>query len=132
MTATHILNARKRTATERMHAVCAELAAAYGIEAAWSEVLEASKVNLAKGINAEHAAVFGLEATASFLEQLANRLQEEEGNVAYTAVLAGAGATLPVRDSVDQRIIDDVVNRVDRAFWNGETKAAPTISWPNL
>jgi pectate lyase len=57
---------------------------------------------------------------------------EEEGNAAYTAVLAGAGATLPVRDSVDQRIIDDVVNRVDRAFWNGETKAAPTISWPNL
>ncbi len=38
-------------------------------------------------------------------------MQSEPAEAAYDTVLAGAGATLPRRDSVDQRVLDDVINR---------------------
>jgi hypothetical protein len=59
---------------------------------------------------------------------------EETAQQAYASVLAGAGARLPVVDSVTQRILDDVTNRVNREFWVGEdmNPADRRISWPNL
>ena len=48
---------------------------------------------------------------------------------AYQAVLAGAGATLPVRDAVDQRIIANVINR-SGSFFNGVGNANPNPYWP--
>jgi pectate lyase len=48
---------------------------------------------------------------------------------AYAAVLNAAGATAPVRDAVDQRVIANVVNRTGR-FFNGAGYPAPNPYWP--
>lgn len=50
---------------------------------------------------------------------------------AYTTVINNAGANLPIRDSADQRIIDNVVNRIG-VFLNGVQSPEPRIEWPNL
>jgi pectate lyase len=49
--------------------------------------------------------------------------------VAYQAVIAGAGATLPVRDTVDKRIIANVINRTG-AFFNGAGYGPPNPYYP--
>jgi pectate lyase len=48
---------------------------------------------------------------------------------AYTAVLDHAGATAPVRDDVDRRIISNVVNRSGQYF-NGAGYPGPNPYWP--
>ncbi len=48
---------------------------------------------------------------------------------AYAAVLDGAGATAPVRDEVDRRVIGNVINRTGRYF-NGAGEPAPNPYWP--
>jgi pectate lyase len=48
---------------------------------------------------------------------------------AYASVLASAGASRPVRDIVDQRVIADVVARSGR-FFNGAGYPAPNPYWP--
>lgn len=50
-------------------------------------------------------------------------------DTAYGSVLANAGATLPVRDAVDSRIIGNVKNR-SGSFFNGSGYQAPTPYWP--
>ncbi|HEY7736293.1 MAG TPA: hypothetical protein VH813_05825 [Candidatus Limnocylindrales bacterium] len=50
---------------------------------------------------------------------------------AYVRVLAGAGALRPVRDPVDQRLIDNVRNRSGR-FVNGTGQVGPNPIWPSL
>ena len=47
----------------------------------------------------------------------------------YDTVIAAAGATLPVRDAVDQRIIANVLNR-SGALVNGAGYSAPNPYWP--
>jgi hypothetical protein len=53
----------------------------------------------------------------------------EPAAAAYERVLREVGANLPVRDSVDQRIVNNVVHRTGE-FLNGENKPAPTPVWP--
>jgi pectate lyase len=53
----------------------------------------------------------------------------DSASSAYAAVLASAGATAPVRDQVDQRVITNVVNRAGR-FFNGTGYPAPNPYWP--
>jgi pectate lyase len=53
----------------------------------------------------------------------------EAAGDAYTAVLRSAGAIAPVRDVVDRRIIDNVVERTGR-FFNGTGYPAPNPYWP--
>jgi pectate lyase len=53
----------------------------------------------------------------------------ESANAAYATVIASAGATLPVRDAVDQRVIGNVVNRTG-TFFNGAGQPAPNPYWP--
>jgi hypothetical protein len=48
---------------------------------------------------------------------------------AYQAVLNGAGATAPVRDEVDRRVIGNVINRTGR-FFNGAGYPNPNPYWP--
>jgi pectate lyase len=50
---------------------------------------------------------------------------------AYARVLANAGALRPVRDAVDQRIVDNVVARSGR-FVNGVGQVGPNPVWPAL
>jgi hypothetical protein len=50
---------------------------------------------------------------------------------AYNKIVDSVGATLPVRDSVDQRIIDNLRNRTG-SFLNGVDSPLPSISWPTL
>ena len=57
---------------------------------------------------------------------------------AYTAVLAGVGCVLPARDVLDQRIINDAINRtgaiidVQGGFPHGTAYALTTGAWPTL
>jgi pectate lyase len=53
----------------------------------------------------------------------------EPAESAYSAVLQGAGATLPVRDVVDQRIIANVKNR-QGTYFNGAGFPSPNPYWP--
>jgi hypothetical protein len=48
---------------------------------------------------------------------------------AYNTVVSAAGATLPVRDAVDQRIIANVLNR-SGSFFNGAGHPAPVPYYP--
>jgi hypothetical protein len=48
-----------------------------------------------------------------------------------STVLAHAGARLPIRDTVDQRVINNVRNRIGR-FFNGMDYPAPNPYWPSL
>jgi hypothetical protein len=43
--------------------------------------------------------------------------------------MSGAGAILPLRDSVDRRVIANVRNRVGRYF-NGAGYSGPNPYWP--
>jgi hypothetical protein len=49
---------------------------------------------------------------------------------AYAAVLADAGATLPARDAVDERIVASVRHRTGRVI-ERETDLAPAERWPD-
>ncbi|MEO7264444.1 MAG: T9SS type A sorting domain-containing protein [Ferruginibacter sp.] len=57
---------------------------------------------------------------------------------AYTSVLANAGCILPHRDTLDQRIINDVINRTGRlidvqgGFAVGTTYSTSQVAWPEL
>jgi hypothetical protein len=53
----------------------------------------------------------------------------EPAATAYTAVLADVGATRPVRDVVDRRVIANVVNRTGQ-FFNGMNFSNPNPYWP--
>jgi hypothetical protein len=50
---------------------------------------------------------------------------------AYTRVIANAGALRPIRDVVDQRLIDNVRNRTG-SFLNGSGQPGPNPVWPAL
>jgi pectate lyase len=56
-------------------------------------------------------------------------VRRQPASEARAAVMAGAGAVLPVRDSVDRRVIANVRNRVGRYF-NGAGYPAPNPYWP--
>ncbi|OUJ75880.1 T9SS type A sorting domain-containing protein [Hymenobacter crusticola] len=62
----------------------------------------------------------------------------QSATVAYEAVLQGAGATLPKRDLLDQRIVNDVRNRtgaiidVQGGFPHGTPYAQTVGAWPVL
>jgi pectate lyase len=49
---------------------------------------------------------------------------------AYTEVLAGAGASMPKRDTIDRRIVNDVVNRTGHSI--DSTVHQPEGAWPLL
>ena len=57
---------------------------------------------------------------------------------AYLQVLAGAGASLPVRDTLDERLVNDVINRTGRiidvqgGFPHGTPFAETVNAWPTL
>jgi hypothetical protein len=57
---------------------------------------------------------------------------------AFDSVLAGAGATLPLRDTLDARIVLDVINRTGRlidvqgGFPHGTSYGATVSAWPAL
>ena len=57
---------------------------------------------------------------------------------AYTSVLAGAGTTLPYRDTLDLRITNDVINRTGKlincqgGFPRGTAYATTQVAWPYL
>ena len=53
----------------------------------------------------------------------------ETPQAAYDAVIAGAGAILPVRDVVDQRIIANVINRTG-VYFNGAGYPGPNPYYP--
>jgi hypothetical protein len=53
----------------------------------------------------------------------------EPAQAAYATVVGAAGATLPVRDAVDQRIIANVLNRTG-TFFNGAGESGPNPYWP--
>jgi pectate lyase len=53
----------------------------------------------------------------------------QSAQTAYASVLANAGATLPVRDTVDERIISNVKSRTG-SFMNGSGASAPNPYWP--
>jgi hypothetical protein len=55
----------------------------------------------------------------------------ESPDVAWSTVMNGAGATLPVRDEVDRRIIDEVLERTG-GYFNGDRQASPNPYWPDL
>lgn len=55
-----------------------------------------------------------------------NPADAEDG---YRAVLEMAGATLPMRDQVDDQLIADVRNR-QGTWWNGEGYPPPNPFWP--
>jgi hypothetical protein len=50
-------------------------------------------------------------------------------DAAYSAVLGSVGATLPIRDAVDERIVANVVRRTG-TFFNGSGESAPNPYWP--
>ncbi len=51
---------------------------------------------------------------------------------AYTAVLAGVGATLPCRDSIDRRVIDAVANGTGAVPWLGLSDQSQVGGYPDL
>jgi pectate lyase len=53
----------------------------------------------------------------------------QTAQAAYNTVISAAGATLPVRDAVDQRIIANVLNRTG-SFFNGSGHPAPVPTYP--
>ena len=53
----------------------------------------------------------------------------ESAQAAYNTVIGAAGATLPSRDAVDQRVIGNVLNR-SGSFVNGGGQAAPNPYYP--
>lgn len=65
-------------------------------------------------------------------------IEPQTAKAAYEAVLAHAGASLPVRDTLDQRIIENVKNRtgkiidVQGGFPHGTAYEATIQAWPAL
>jgi pectate lyase len=102
------------------------------------------KGNVAEGFSVERKAPMQVYAETLFTPYSISSL-EDSPEVAYNKVLRDAGANLQVgattgyfrtiRDSVDQRIIDDLVNRTGSLF-NGidydSVSGFPAISWPEL
>jgi pectate lyase len=58
-------------------------------------------------------------------------IEPEQPRTIYDAILAAVGASRPVRDPVDLRIISNVRERRG-GFRNGEGQAAPNPDWPDL
>ncbi|RYY40130.1 MAG: T9SS type A sorting domain-containing protein [Chitinophagaceae bacterium] len=62
----------------------------------------------------------------------------QDAATAYSLVLQQAGATLPVRDTLDQRIVSDVMNRTGRiidvqgGYPHNTAYAATVNAWPTL
>ncbi len=52
-------------------------------------------------------------------------------DAAWSAVIDGVGVTLPVRDEVDRRIIDEVLGR-SGGYFNGDGQPAPNPYWLDL
>jgi pectate lyase len=65
-------------------------------------------------------------------------LNTQTAQAAYTSVLQGVGCVLPMRDAVDQRIIQDVQNRsgaiidVQGGFPHGTPISTSQVAWPVL
>jgi hypothetical protein len=83
--------------------------------------------NVADGIRGGREDVNGVYAAGPRCGGLSVAPGGAEG--AYQAVLNGAGATVPVRDEVDRRVIGNVVNRAGR-FFNGAGYPNPNPYWP--
>jgi len=81
-------------------------------------------VRFEKGITADEAKL--MRADHAFD---APGLRRESARDAYASVLADAGATLPARDSVDLRIVNDVRNGTGHVI-NKETDLPPENRWP--
>jgi pectate lyase len=66
------------------------------------------------------------------------QMQKETASQAYEKVLKSAGAMLPKRDTLDQRIIKEVINRTGRiidvqgGFAHGTSYEVSKSAWPNL
>jgi len=83
--------------------------------------------NVADGITGGREAVSGVYADSPRCGGLS--VAPGSASDAYAAVLNGAGATAPVRDEVDQRVIGNVINRTGRYF-NGAGYPSPNPYWP--
>jgi len=83
--------------------------------------------NVADGISGGREAVSGVYADSPRCGGLS--VAPGIASDAYAAVLNGAGATAPVRDEVDQRVIGNVINRTGRYF-NGAGYPSPNPYWP--
>jgi hypothetical protein len=98
------------------------------------EVLHTSAVfeqgNLTEGFSTVRGSPDSVYASATLSPYSLSSL-EVDPQQAYNEIVASVGATLPVRDSVDQRIINNLKNRSGN-FLNGVGSPAPTISWPSL
>lgn len=55
----------------------------------------------------------------------------EAAYAAWSTVMAGVGATLPIRDEVDRRIVEEVQTGTG-GFFNGDGLAPPNPYWPAL
>lgn len=64
------------------------------------------------------------------VEFVAPPITTESALAAYSNVLENAGATLPARDSVDLRIVNDVINGTGRVI-DKETDLPPEQRWPD-
>jgi ribosomal protein S6 len=72
-----ILMGRLQRAQARQAELLCDLADALGLQSEWQVVEAAGRRNLAKGIDDQHAALYGQEATVQFLETVLSRLQEK-------------------------------------------------------
>jgi hypothetical protein len=65
-------------------------------------------------------------------------IETQSAEDAYNAVLKNAGAVLPKRDTLDERIINDVKNRTGRfidvqgGYLHGTAYELTVIAWPSL
>ena len=83
--------------------------------------------NVADGITGGREAVTGVYADTPRCGGLS--VTPGSAQAAYAAVLDGAGATAPVRDEVDRRVIGNVINRTGHYF-NGAGYPSPNPYWP--
>ena len=83
--------------------------------------------NVADGITGGREAVTGVYADTPRCGGLS--VTPSSAQAAYAAVLDGAGATAPVRDEVDRRVIGNVINRTGHYF-NGAGYPSPNPYWP--
>lgn len=83
--------------------------------------------NVADGFPFERGGARGVFTSTPLCRGLSVKRQPAAD--AYKIVLRTAGATSPVRDEVDRRVISNVKNRIGRYF-NGEGNPAPNPYWP--
>jgi pectate lyase len=83
--------------------------------------------NTADGFTAANEAPSGVLRSSTACGGLS--VSGDSAQVAYNTVVAAAGATLPVRDVVDQRVISNLTTR-GGTFFNGSGSGGTTPYWP--